>query len=313
MQHTSFVARHHKNSYAPLSHTERKLNVLSKMQDISSRVLPSLENIFDKFLRKTTVSLRNLAKDTIDAEEMRVYCTRFGEYIDALSSPSLMAVFQIEQWNCFSILRIDETLLDTIIDSLLGGREHKQYHRDHGKLTHIEQTLIEKFVNVMLADFSAIFSNVTPIHCILDRIEFVPRFAMISPASSATIIMETQFLIGTQKGGIELAIPQIAFSYIQHDLPQLSSEKEKARTPGWQEHMKNEILSTTLEVRAVLKNMVVPLQETLTWRVGTYIPLGISADSPITLCCENETFFSGIMGQKAHCIAVQIQKGHKGE
>jgi hypothetical protein len=58
-----------------------KLDILEKTNSPSNRLILGLESVFDKFLRKTTVSLRNLAQSHIDAKEERILDTSFGKYI----------------------------------------------------------------------------------------------------------------------------------------------------------------------------------------------------------------------------------------
>jgi flagellar motor switch protein FliM len=217
-----------------------------------------------------------------------------------------MAIFHVAEWNSFSILRIAEQLLEPFVDSLLGGGAHEQHNKKSHSTTRIELVLIEKIVNAMLSDFSATFSGLAPLHCILERIEFTPDFAKISHPAREVIVMQAQFLVGTQGGMVEFAIPHTAFACIQNDFPVLSAEKELALK--WQEHFKTEILSVPLEICAVLKNMTIPLRETLKWKVGTYIPLGMAPSSLVNISCEKKIFFSGTLGRQTQCIAIQIQK-----
>ncbi|MDR1910510.1 MAG: hypothetical protein LBQ26_01550, partial [Holosporales bacterium] len=103
----------------------------------------SLKGVFDKFLRKTTVSLRTLAKCGIDAKEERIYVVPFGKYIEELPSPSFIAIFYITEWSSFVILRIEEGLLDPLIEALLGGGTYEQQGKKTDIATQIERTLLE--------------------------------------------------------------------------------------------------------------------------------------------------------------------------
>ncbi|MDR2416811.1 MAG: FliM/FliN family flagellar motor switch protein [Holosporales bacterium] len=283
-----------------------KIDVLKKTNSPSNHLILGLESVFDKFLRKTTVSLRDLAQGHIDAKEERIHDMSFGKYIETLPSPSLMAIFYVAEWNSFSVLRMDEQLLEPFVDSLLGGSVHEQRSKKSCAVTRIERVLIEKIVNVMLSDFSATFSGFTPLRCTLERIEFIPNFAKISHPAREAIVMQARFSVGTQKGTVEFAIPHTAFASIQKDFPALSAEKDLALV--WRKHLETEILSVPLEIHAVLRNMTVPLQETLKWRVGTYVPLGMTPSSLVNISCEEKIFFAGVLGRQAQCVAIQIQK-----
>ncbi|MDR2412563.1 MAG: FliM/FliN family flagellar motor switch protein, partial [Holosporales bacterium] len=178
-------------------------------------------------------------------------------------------------------------------------------------LTPIEKTLVEKFVGVMLADFSTIFSEATPpIHCLLERVEFVPRFALLFHEDSEIILTEATFSVGSTQGTVDLVMPHTLLSHLHDELPKLFVERETL--PQWQSSLQEEVSFVPLELSAVLREMTLPLQETLKWKIGTYLPLGLTSESLVHFVCENRPLLSGVMGQKDHRVAVCVQKVNEG-
>jgi flagellar motor switch protein FliM len=286
------------------------MEVLLKANRPSLRMMEGVRSSFDQLLRKTTAHLRDLAKNMVDAELKQVSCTRFDQYVDQLPVPCLMVVVHIEEWGGFLLLRLEERLLEPLVEVLLGGQNSQSAFEGKHLLTKIEQTLLGKFVDILLADFSAIFSPSLPLHCSLERMEFDPRFAAIAPGESDILLMEARLLVGATQGTIDLVIPQTAFSHLQKELPKLFVERESL--PNWEEEVQESTFLASLEVAAVLKNMTLPLQETLRWKVGSYLPLGLISDSLIHLYCEKRPLFSGKIGQKDRCVAVRIEEPCEG-
>ena len=84
--------------------------------------LPMLDIVFDRLIRMMSTSLRNFTQDNVEVSLDSIESMRFGEYIDALTLPTLLGVFKAEEWDNYGLISVDSSLVYSIVDVLLGWR-----------------------------------------------------------------------------------------------------------------------------------------------------------------------------------------------
>ena len=89
---------------------------------VSYERLPMLEIVFDRLVRLMTTSLRNFTSDNVEVSLDRITSVRFGDYLNSIPLPAILAVFKAEEWDNFGLATINSSLIYSIIDVLLGGR-----------------------------------------------------------------------------------------------------------------------------------------------------------------------------------------------
>jgi flagellar motor switch protein FliM len=75
----------------------------------------------------------------------------------------------------------------------------------------------------------------------------------------------------------------------------------------WEGHLANELWQTDIELRAILGEITIPLEEPLDLRVGSRILLNTRVDSNIELRCGQVPLFVGKMGRKENHIAIRVE------
>ena len=74
---------------------------------ISYERLPMLEIIFDRLVRLTTSSLRQFTSDNVEVSLDRITSVRFGDYLNSIPLPAILAVFKAEQWDNYGLVTVD--------------------------------------------------------------------------------------------------------------------------------------------------------------------------------------------------------------
>ncbi len=125
---------------------------------VSYERLPMLEIVFDRLVRLMTTSLRNLTSDNVEVSLDRITSVRFGEYLNSIPLPTILAVFKAEEWENFGLFSVNSNLIYAMIDVLLGGRRGQQQRRVDGRpYTTIETGLVKRMIEVVLADAEVAF------------------------------------------------------------------------------------------------------------------------------------------------------------
>ncbi|RZJ29665.1 MAG: flagellar motor switch protein FliM, partial [Brevundimonas sp.] len=209
---------------------------------VSYERLPMLEIVFDRLVRLMTTSLRNFTSDNVEVSLDNISSIRFGDYLNSIPLPAILAVFRAEELDNYGMLTVDSNLIYSIVDVLLGGRRGTAALRIEGRpYTTIERVLVQRMVEVVLADARAAFEPLTPVHFNLDRLETNPRFAAIARPANAAILVKLRIDMEDRGGRIELLLPYATLEPIRKMLLQQFMGEKFGRDNIWEGHLATEL------------------------------------------------------------------------
>ncbi len=275
---------------------------------VSYERLPMLEIVFDRLVRLMTTSLRNFTSDNVEVSLDNISSIRFGDYLNSIPLPAILSVFRAEELDNYGLLTVDSNLIYSIVDVLLGGRRGTAAMRIEGRpYTTIERVLVQRMVEVVLADAKAAFEPLTPVNFVLDRLETNPRFAAIARPANAAILVKLRIDMEDRGGRIELLLPYATLEPIRKMLLQQFMGEKFGRDNIWESHLATELWTTQMEVRAVLDEQQTPLSKVLNLKVGDTLMLNATADSLVELRAGQIPLTRGRMGRRNHHIAIRCE------
>jgi flagellar motor switch protein FliM len=276
---------------------------------VSYERLPMLEIVFDRLVRLMTTSLRNFTSDNVEVSLDRITSVRFGDYLNSIPLPAVLAVFKAEEWENFGLITVNSNLIYSIIDVLLGGRRGGNSVRVEGRpYTTIETNLVKRMIEVVLADAELAFRPLSPVKFNIDRLETNPRFAAISRPANAAILVRLRIDMEDRGGNVELLLPYATIEPIREVLLQMFMGEKFGRDPIWEGHLATEIAQAEVSVNAVLYEAKLPLKQLMRLEPGDTLPLEIRADSLVAVRCGDVTLTEGRMGRVGDRIAVRVSK-----
>jgi len=276
---------------------------------VSYERLPMLEIVFDRLVRLMTTSLRNFTSDNVEVSLDRITSVRFGDYLNSIPLPAILAVFKAEEWDNFGLFTVNSSLIYSIIDVLLGGRRGQTAIRIEGRpYTTIETNLIKRMIEVVLADAELAFRPLSPVKFNIDRLETNPRFAAISRPANAAILVRLRIDMEDRGGAIELLLPYATIEPIRAVLLQMFMGEKFGRDPIWEGHLATEIGQAEIEVEAVLYEAKLPLRQIKTLNVGDTLALEIKPDALVNVRCGDVTLTEGRIGRVGDRVAVRVAK-----
>nr|WP_315050425.1 flagellar motor switch protein FliM [uncultured Brevundimonas sp.] len=275
---------------------------------VSYERLPMLEIVFDRLVRLMTTSLRNFTSDNVEVSLDNISSIRFGDYLNSIPLPAILAVFRAEELDNYGLLTVDSNLIYSIVDVLLGGRRGTAALRIEGRpYTTIERVLVQRMVEVVLNDARQAFEPLTPVHFNLDRLETNPRFAAIARPANAAILIKLRIDMEDRGGRIELLLPYATLEPIRKMLLQQFMGEKFGRDNIWEGHLATELWTTETEVRAVLDEQQAPLSTVLDFKVGDTLMLNATPDSEVSIRAGSIPLTTGRMGRKGQNIAIRVE------
>jgi len=276
---------------------------------VSYERLPMLEIVFDRLVRLMTTSLRNFTSDNVEVSLDRITSVRFGDYLNSIPLPAILAVFKAEEWENFGLFTIDSSLIYSIIDVLLGGRRGQTAIRVEGRpYTTIETSLVKRMIEVVLADAEHAFRPLSPVKFNIDRLETNPRFAAISRPANAAILVRLRIDMEDRGGTIELLLPYATIEPIRDVLLQMFMGEKFGRDPIWEGHLATEIGLAEIAVQAVLYEAELSLKRLMNLEVGDTLSLDLKPDALVSVRCGDVTLTEGHMGRVGDRVAVRVTK-----
>jgi flagellar motor switch protein FliM len=276
---------------------------------VSYERLPMLEIVFDRLVRLMTTSLRNFTSDNVEVTLDRITSVRFGDYLNSIPLPAVLAVFKAEEWDNFGLFTVESSLIYSMIDVLLGGRRGQSAIRIEGRpYTTIETGLVKRMIEVVLADAELAFKPLSPVKFNIDRLETNPRFAAISRPANAAILVRLRIDMEDRGGNIELLLPYATIEPIRDVLLQMFMGEKFGRDPIWEGHLATEIGQAEIAVDAVLYEAKLPLKQLMRLDVGDTLTLDLKPDAMVTVRCGDVTLTEGRMGRVGDRVAVRVSK-----
>ena len=274
---------------------------------VSYERLPMLEIVFDRLVRLMTTSLRNFTSDNVEVSLDNITSIRFGDYLNSIPLPAILAVFRAEQLDNYGLFTVDSNLIYSIVDVLLGGRRGSAAMRIEGRpYTTIERTLVQRMIEVIMNDMVQAFEPLAPVDFTLDRLETNPRFAAIARPANAAILVKLRIDMEDRGGRIELLLPYATLEPIRKLLLQQFMGEKFGRDSIWESHLATELWSTKVDIQAILDEQAMPLNQVMNLEVGQTLMLGATPDSKIQLRCGGVPLLTGRMGRVGTSVAVKV-------
>jgi len=271
--------------------------------------LPMLEIVFDRLVRIMSTSLRNFTSDNVEVSIDNIVSLRFGDYLNSIPLPAMLAVFKAEEWDNYGLMMVDSAMIYSIVDVLLGGRRGTAPMRIEGRpYTTIERTLVERMIHVVLADLAQAFDPLCPVNFRFERLETNPRFAVVSRLANAAVVAKLRVEMEDRGGKIELLLPYATLEPVRELLLQQFMGEKFGRDSIWETHLAEELWETEIEIAAVLDEQWLKLSQVLSLRVGSRLVLNATPDTLVSLRCGGVDLFQGRMGRRNGRIAVGIER-----
>ncbi|WP_349292617.1 flagellar motor switch protein FliM [Sediminicoccus sp. KRV36] len=276
---------------------------------VSYERLPMLEIIFDRLVRILSTSLRNFTSDNVEVSIDSVASQRFGDYLNSVPLPAMLAVFKVADWDNFGLIVVDSSMIYSVVDVLLGGRRGTAAMRIEGRpYTTIERTLVERLIGVVLRDLGEAFAPITNVEFQFERLEVNPRFATISRLGNGCVLTRLRIDMEDRGGRLELLLPYATLEPVRELLLQQFMGEKFGRDSIWETHLAEQLRHTDIALDVVLDEQVMPLSSVIALKPGDRIMLNAIPGAPVRLQCGTVPLFIGEFGRRENRPAVRISE-----
>lgn len=276
---------------------------------IVSQVSPQkLALISDRLRSRLTISLRKLVADNVDITD-RVEILRYGDYINRVPLPVIIGVAEAREWNGSLMVLVDAALVHNLVELLMGGRRHDGGAKlDQRQFTAIEHKMIERTIQIVLDDLGAVFSALSDVTFTVKATEVNPRFVGLARESDVVVQMRHKIQIERRSGIIDIVLPRATLEPVREQLSQQRHGERGTADARWEERLRSQLVTTPVEVVALLPARPRTLGEVLAWRVGSHLALDATPETLVDVVYGGMAAWKALTGQKAGRVAVCLEQ-----
>lgn len=285
------------------------IDILISPPTVKHERLYMMETIFNDMSHFLMNYLRHFLNTYVEVVIAENDIVRFGRYLEGCPLPTMFNIYQIAPWNTMGIVRVDSTLLYSLLNVSLGGRTSGLAIR--GKIegrafTSFELSLARVFTSIVLQSFSQSFSRVTKIICETERQEILPKFCMIVPQNQMAIVGKIKIDFEKIGGIVDIVLPLSSIEPVWPILSQTDAG-DKGVDNLWQSHFSQELYMSSVAMTCKLPPIKSTLNEVLSLDVGSTILFDPRFVDNVDVIIEDKLFAKGKMGKKRGKMAVKLK------
>jgi flagellar motor switch protein FliM len=271
---------------------------------------PMLDVLFDRLSTMISTSFRNFASENIEITLEKTETCSFGSFMQRFSYPSLIIVFKAQEWNNYGIIIFDAPLVFTTVGILLGGRKIFLEEFESRPYTQIECALMRRLGYYILREMESCFNSLDSIHFVYERLETNPNFVSISNQADYVFVSKMKVAISQCTGSMEFCMPLETFEPIKHTLMNMFVGKKYGQDSVWEKYLIDSIHETSIDMKIVLEGWSMSLSQILDWKIGSFIPISRTHNTPVNVYVNDIILFEADIGQKDNKIAIKIKNSY---
>ncbi len=284
------------------------IRALLNSDRIQHKRLPLLEACFSRLVRALNESMRNFTSNYVELSLVDSDTVRFGNYIESIPLPALIAVFKAVEWSDFGLISVDSSLIYSVLDMLLGGRRAVTPLMVEGRsFTNIEVTLIERMIGLILREMAVAFKPLADVEFRYERMESNPSQATIAYPTDLALVFKIDVHMDDRGGRIEILIPYPMLEPVRPLLQQMFMGEKFGRDSIWESHWTSELLLTSVDLEVSLAEQAMTLNEIMSLEVGSTLQLAVRPQDLVTLRCGNTHLMQGKVGRVGDRVAIEVQ------
>lgn len=274
---------------------------------ISVERMPMLHVIFDRMTTQCSESLRQFSSAPAYVTVSSMKTERIGGILESYDGRAVVAVLHAQSWDARVMFGLENRLVFTLVEALLGGDGAEMPYAENRALTNIELRVAQKLLDLVSRALQASFSSVIETRFKFERLESRMDFAVIAPRNSFAVIARINIRVLGRSGELFIVIPQAALTPIRQNLSRDLSNEVSVPDPAWSKQIQSEVGRAAVTIRAVIEEQGFTLADIADLQVGKILELQATSRSRVKLEGNSEPLFWCQLGQADGKYTLRIE------
>ncbi|MBP2077666.1 flagellar motor switch protein FliM [Oceanobacillus polygoni] len=287
---------------------EKKVRVydFKRALRFSKDQIRSISRIHENYARMLTTYFSSQLRTYVNISVTSVDQVPFEEFVRSIQKMTVLNVYSVEPLDGNLIMEVNPNIAYALLDRILGGKGNTI--NKNSNLTEIEKLLLRQFFEKAVYTLQESWASIAEIDPRLEDFEENPQFLQMVAPNDTVVVVSMTAAIGETTGMLNICIPHIILEPI---IPKLSAhywmqaEKKNRDATAFNKMSKN-LKQTDVEVKAILGESTIAINEFLTLKQNDVIALDQKIDLPIKLAVNNEVKFLVQSGKYKNKMSVQI-------
>lgn len=277
--------------------------------------LRTLDGLYENFSRMLSSFLSGILRQFCEVTVLSIEEQRFFEYNNALPDSALIGKIDLKPADKhysdgMLLMDMSTSLGFYMIERLLGGiGTNFMLTRDY---TDIELAILDNVFTKILSRLQNAWCSYVDVVFSLTSIETNARLLQALGAEEIVVIVMLNVKIAGVTGTLNICIPAENLEELIGNFNIKYSRSSKRREVGdvatRRKFLFNELLDTSLEVKAVLDESNLSLSDILQLQVDDVIPLNKNIQGDITVVVDGMPWYTGKMGETKTKKAVRLNE-----
>ena len=279
---------------------------LTSQEKIIAGRLPTLDIVNQMFSRLFRQTFAGMLRKAVEVNAVSTDTVMFGEFLRSLPSPASLHIFRMEPLRGHGLMIVESKLVSAIVDTFFGGASGKESTIADRDFSAIEIRMTKNVVLGALEDLEKAWKPVHEVSTNYVRSEVNPQFAAIVPPTDIVLVIVFEIDLEFTSGSVTISIPYSAIEPIMSKLKATFQAEEQEVDHFWVSRVREEMLSTEVEVVAELGVTKVTPERFREWKTGDTIMLGNDVTDPLVIKVQGMPKVKGFPGVSRGLKAIQV-------
>lgn len=287
---------------------EKKIRVydFKRALRFSNDQIRGITRIHENYARLLTTFFSAQLRTYVNVTVASVDQIPYEEFIRSIPKMTILNMYSVEPLEGRILMEVNPNIAYSLLDRLLGGQGESVSTIEN--LTEIDTILLTQLFEKAVVSLQEAWASLVSIEPILEDFEVNPQFLQMVSPNETVVVVSLTTEIGDTSGMINICIPHIVLEPI---IPNLSAHYwmqtvDKQRDPEAFANITENIQEANIEVKAVLGETKINIDEFLHLKTNDVITLNQSIDMPLILEINEQPKFFVQPGKFKNKVSVQI-------
>jgi len=281
---------------------------LTNQERIIRGRMPGLEIINERFTRFFQASISSFLKRDVDVTPTSVGVPKFGELMRKIPLPSSINILKMDPLRGLVLLILDTKFVYRLIDLYFGGAGQTYVKIEGRNFTLIEERIIRKVVDLMIADIEKSWKSLVPIKIRHMRSEINPQFATIVAPTEVVVTTTFKIEIEDLGGDLFIGLPYPTIEPIREKLYGGFQSDQLEENRKWMDRFAEQLTECRLETIAEIGRASLTIGDVVDLSVGDVIMLDKKVSDDLEIKVEGRTLFHARPGRHNGNVAYQVTR-----
>lgn len=275
--------------------------------------LPMLESLLEEFRLRFCKGMETLTTAQVISTFKGLETGRSKDVMEGFGTDAMIAYAHAAGWNCNIAIRLEQPLINALIESAMGSDRTKPAKEEHPPLSRIGGRVVTAMAEKIVEALGSVMEPLSDPKLRLSKLERRRDAAAMGSEKAVVLVLAYKIESLYRGGTMHLIVPQAPFLPLQSRLARLPSTMRQAPDTDWSDRISARVQGAAVRLDAILDRKAMTLQEVAGFRVGQMIELTASPQGPVSVECSGRQLFSCALGQADGAFTLKVEERVIGE